>query len=268
MNVNYQLSIIHCQLDMEYIRLGKTNLLVSRIAVGAMRLSADSGEENAALIVRKAYDSGINFFDTSGTTPESEKLLGDALYDIRNNVLISTTTNAKTPVEIKENIENSLMTLHCDNVDLYQFETDDFLPEAGGADGIYDTLVELRKSGKAKHIGIVTVNMDCAVKAVTSGLYETLQFPFSMISPSEVTELIKLCEQNDVGFIAMQPLGGGLIENIPLALGYISQFESVVPIWGIQSQDELSHILYFNEHPPVIDEKFNTDVEKVRMFFN
>ena len=71
---------------MEYVRLGKTDLLISRVAFGAMRLTDAGGEEDAALIVRKAYDSGINFFDTSRRTPESEKLLGDALYDIRRNV--------------------------------------------------------------------------------------------------------------------------------------------------------------------------------------
>ena len=68
---------------LEYIRLGKTNLLISRVAFGAMRLTDSVGDDNAAAIVRKAYDAGINFFDTSRKYPESEKLLGDALYDIR-----------------------------------------------------------------------------------------------------------------------------------------------------------------------------------------
>ena len=80
--------------------------------------------------------------------------------------------------------------------------------------------------------------------------------------------LVKLCEEHDVGFIAMQPLCGGVIENIPLAFGYLHQYESVLPIWGIKNQEELNQILYFNEHPPVIDEKFHEDVEKIRMFFN
>lgn len=253
---------------MEYIRLGKTNLLISRVAFGAMRLSGAGSLEEAANVVRKAYDSGINFFDTSRKTPESEKLLGDVLYDIRLNIFLSTATAAKTAQEIKDDLETSLMTLHCDCVDLYQFETEKFLPLEGGADKIYDTFLEFKKQNKIKHIGIVTTNFETAKKAVESGLYETLQFPFSMVSPDNAIELVKLCEEHDVGFIAMQPLGGGLIDNIPLAFGFLHQYESVIPIWGVKTEEELTQILYFHEHPPVIDEKFHEDVERIRNFFN
>lgn len=253
---------------MEYVRLGKTNLLISRVAFGAMGLESINDDEKAAAIVRKAYDSGINFFDTSRKTPASEKLLGDALYDNRRNVFLSTTTAAKTSTEIKNDLENSLMTLHCDCVDLYQIESDVFLPVPGGADKIYDTLLQLKKEDKIKHFGIVTTNLETAKKAVTSDLYETLQFPFSMISSDDTIALVKLCEEHDVGFIAMQPLCGGVVENIPLAFGFLHQYESVIPIWGVKTLEEIEQILYFNEHPPVIDENFQKDVEKIRMFFN
>ena len=253
---------------MDYIRLGKTDLLISRIAFGGMRLDEAESADDAFILVRKAYDAGINFYDTSRKTPESEKLLGDSLFDYRGNVLLSTSTTAKTCEEIKQNLEDSLMTLHGDYVDLYQFETDKFLPEPGRADGIYDFLLEAKKEGKIRHFGLITTNFDTAKKAVESDLYETLQFPFSMVSPESTFELVKLCEVHDVGFIAMQPLGGGLIDNIPLALGFLSQFESVIPIWGVKSQEQIDQILYFNEHPPVIDEKFNSDVDNIRNFFN
>ena len=89
-----------------------------------------------------------------------------------------------------------------------------------------------------------------------------------MVSHDESVEIVKLCEEHDVGFIAMQPLGGGIIQNIPLAFGFLHQYESVIPIWGIQTQEELEQILYFYEHPPVIDDKFKADVEHIRNFFN
>ena len=257
---------------MEYDRLGKTNLLISRVAFGALKLTETGNsvdeEENAGLIVRKAYENGINFFDTSRKNPDSEKLLGDALYDIRRNVFLSTATASKTPSDIKEDLETSLMTLHCDQVDLYQFETENFLPLPDGGDKIYNTLVKLRDDGKIAHFGIITTNFDLAKKAVESDLYETLQFPFSMLSSDDTIELVKLCEEHDVGFIAMQPLCGGVVENIPLAFGFLHQYENVIPIWGVRTQEEMDQILYFNEHPPVIDDKFAEDVEKIRCFFN
>ena len=253
---------------MEYVRLGKTDLLISRVAFGAMRLSEASSDEEAAKIVRTAYDAGINFFDVSHQTPTSEKLLGEALFDIKRNVFLSTATSAKTSAEIKTDLEESLMTLHCDTVDLYQLEVNKFLPLQGGADKIYETLQELKDQKKINHIGIVTTNFEVAVKAVESNQYETLQFPFSMVSAPNTIELVKLCEAHDVGFIAMQPLGGGLVDNIPLAFGFLSQYENVVPVWGVRTIDELNQILYFNSHPPVIDEKFIEEVNRVRMFFN
>lgn len=253
---------------MEYVRLGKTDIIVSRVAFGAMRLSDTENDESAGNLVRRAYESGINFFDTSRKTPISEKLLGDALYDIRRNVFLSTATSSKTVSEIKEDLETSLMTLHCDTVDLYQLETEKFLPLPNGADKIYETLQEFKNQNKIKAFGIITTNLETATKAVESGLYDTLQFPFSMVSPESTHALVKLCEEHDVGFIAMQPLGGGLIDNIPLAFGFLHQFENVVPIWGVVTQEEIEQILYFNDHPPVIDEQFNNDVEKLRNFFN
>ena len=253
---------------MEYVRLGKTDLLISRVAFGAMRLTDAGGDEDAALIVRKAYDNGINFFDTSRRTPESEKLLGDALYDIRRNVFLSTATSAKTASELKADLDESLMTLHCDSVDLYQLEIEKFLPLPGGADNLYDTLCKFKKQGSVKHFGIVTTNYETKKKAVESDLFETLQYPFSMVASPESAELVKLCEEHDVGFIAMQPLGGGLVENIPLAFGFLHQYENVIPIWGVKNQQEMDQILYFNEHPPVVDEQFQQDVERIRMFFN
>ena len=138
---------------MEYVRLGKTNLLISRVALGAFRLvdsKSEKIEDEAAQIVRKAYDEGINFYDASRKIENSEKLLGDALYDIKKNVFISTTTSARTVSEIKSDLELSLNNLHCDSLDLYQFETEKFLPLPHGADNIYDTLLELKNENKKR----------------------------------------------------------------------------------------------------------------------
>lgn len=252
---------------MEYVRLGKSNLLISRVALGSMRLSEEV-TDNSADLIRRAYDAGVNLFDTSRNSPASEKLLGDALYDIRRNVCLSTATSAKTARDLKADLEESLMALHTDSVDLYQYETEKFVPLEGGLDKIYDTLRDLKKQGKIKHIGIITKDAETARKAVESGLYETIQFPFNVISTEESFEIVKLCEENDVGFIAMQPLGGGVVENVPLAIGFLQQYENVVPLWGTGNQEHLEQILYFNEHPPVIDEKFHEDADNQRMFFN
>lgn len=253
---------------MEYVRLGKSNLMISRVAMGAMFLNSVGTEEDAASLVRIAYNKGINFFDTSRNSSESEKILGDVIYDIRSSVVIASKTSAQSGSEVLSDFETSLNVMHTDYIDLYQYETDSFVPEKNGVDGIYNSLFSLKESGKIKAIGLATMDLDAAEYAIQSGLYDTVQFPFSMISSDDTVQLVKLCEENDVGFIAMQPLCGGVVENIPLAFGFLHQFENVIPLWGARSQQELEQILYFAAHPPVIDEKFHEDVEKIRMFFN
>ena len=253
---------------MEYVRLGKSNLMISRVALGAMSLNKAADEEKAAELVRNAYNQGINFFDTSRNTPDCEKLLGDALGDIRSSVMIASKTSAQSGAELLSDFDSSLNAMHTDTIDLYQYETEGFVPEENARDGIFSALKSLKNSGKIKAIGLATTDIDAAEKSITSGLYDTLQFPFSMISPDETRQLVQLCLENDVGFIAMQPLCGGILTSIPLAYGFLHEYENVIPLWGVQTQEELDQILYFNEHPPVIDDKFKEDVENIRAFFN
>lgn len=260
---------------MEYVALGRTNLLVSRTAFGAMSLDCreieafgDKAEEKVCSLVHQAYDGGINFFDTAHSTPVCEKRLGNALHGIRKDVFLATKTNAENYKDLRRDLPESLFALETDTIDLYQLENPSFLPVKDGKDGLYDTLLSLKKQGTIKHFGIVTENLELAKDAILSGLYETVQFSFNMISGTLAEELVKLCSEREVGCIAMQPLNGGIVKNIPLALGFLQQYENVVPVWGAHTQEELGQILYFNDHPPVIDEQFKQEVENFRQFFN
>ncbi|MBQ9909644.1 MAG: aldo/keto reductase, partial [Treponema sp.] len=98
--------------------------------------------------------------------------------------------------------------------------------------------------------------------------WETIQFPFNMLCPESVENLTQRFYEKDIGFIAMQPLCGGLLTNLPLALGYFLPFENVVPVWGARNLDELQQILYFTKNPPRLDEQFYAEADKIRQFFN
>lgn len=260
---------------MEYVALGKSNLLVSRTAFGAMSLDCPEinscgaeAEEKACAIVHQAYSGGMNFFDTSRSKPECEQRLGAALHGIRHNVILATKTAAQSVQELRSDLQESLQALNTDFIDLYQLENPSVLAQKDGRDGIYNELCSLRDRGVIRHFGIASENLDLAEEAIKSGLYETVQFPFNMISSENTLSLVKMCDENDIGCIAMQPLNGGIVSNVPLALGFLHQYENVVPVWGVHTQEELHQILYFNAHPPVIDEEFKSEVEKIRRFFN
>ena len=260
---------------MEYVALGKSNLLVSRTAYGAMSLDCreieafgDQADEVACRLVHQAYEGGMNFFDTSHSKENCEKRLGLSLHGIRQNVKLATKTTASDVHTLRNDLRESLDNLQTDYIDLYQLENPLALPLPGTPDGIYSELVAMKEKGLILHIGVVSENYDIIRQAIESECYETVQFTFNMLTESEALELVNLCAEKDVGCIAMQPLCGGLVENIPLAFGFLYQYENAVPVWGVHTQEELQQILYFNDHPPVVDEQFLSEVAHFRKFYN
>ena len=251
---------------MEYVGLGKSNLMVSRVGLGAQSLNEINTDENAAILIHKAYDAGVNFFDISHSVQDSEKRLGACLSGIRQHVILATKTTCSAKKEILQDIEESLFALQTDYIDLYQYESDD--ENYFDFTEIYNTFSLLKERGKIRHFGFATESVFLANQALNDKVFETIQLPFNLLTDETALEVVKLCQENDIGFIAMRPLYSGLVRNIPLAQGFFNQHDSVIPLWGVRNIEELNEILYFNAHPPVIDEKFNEEVQKVKLFFN
>ena len=105
---------------MEKIRLGRTELYVTKTAFGALPIQRIS-RADAVKLVRRAYDSGINYFDTANMYTDSEEKLGEALHDVRANVVISTKTAATDKKTALAHMEQSLRSLRTDYIDLFQF---------------------------------------------------------------------------------------------------------------------------------------------------
>jgi predicted aldo/keto reductase-like oxidoreductase len=237
---------------MEYIALGRNGILVSRTAFGALPIQRVD-RETAVEIVRAAYDGGISFFDTARSYTDSEAKLGVACADFRHDVIIATKSAARNGVDLLADLETSLRNLQTDYVDVYQLHNPSFVPVPGGEDGLYDALLAAKKSGKIRSIGITNHSRQLAIQAVESGLYDTLQYPFSYLADDGDIAVVRLCAEREIGFIAMKALSGGLITNIPAAYAWIKQYEGVVPVWGIQKKTELEEFLSFESEPPSLD---------------
>jgi predicted aldo/keto reductase-like oxidoreductase len=245
---------------MQTVRLGRTNITVSKNGFGALPIQRVS-EEEAVRILRKAYDGGINYFDTARFYTDSEKKLGLALRDVRENIIISTKT-MKTDVEgFWHDLEESLSLLKTDYIDIYQFHNPAFCPKPGDGTGLYEAMLEAKRLGKIRHIGITNHRLAVAEEAVRSGLYDTLQFPFSYLADEKEEALVRLCEEMDVGFICMKALAGGLISRSDAAYAFLADYP-VAPIWGIQRESELDEFLSYNEDPPVMTEEISELIEK------
>ena len=119
-------------MDIKKVRLGRTELYVTKTAFGALPIQRIS-KEDAARLVRRAYDAGVNYFDTANKYTDSEEKLGIAFEGIRQNVVISTKSDGKDKKTVQAHIEASLRRLRTDYIDLFQFHNPAVLPEIGRA---------------------------------------------------------------------------------------------------------------------------------------
>lgn len=247
---------------MNTVRLGKTDLVVNKNGFGCLPIQRITKAE-AVYLLQKAFDHGINYYDTARAYSDSEEKLGEAFRYVREKIVISTKTAAKTAEAFWKDLDESLRKLKTDYIDIYQFHTPDFCPRPGDESGLYDAMLEAKAQGKIRHIGITNHKITVANEAVASGLYETMQFPFSYLASKKELKLVADCKEADMGFIAMKGLSGGLISNSACAYAFMNQpqFAHVAPIWGMQREQELDEFLAHGECPPVLDEELQAIIE-------
>ena len=248
---------------METIRLGRTDLMVSKTAFGALPIQRIS-KEDAVRLVRRAYDAGINYFDTANAYTDSEEKLGEALHGVRQNVVISTKSGGKDKKTVQAHIEESLRRLQTDYIDLFQFHNPAELPDINDPDGPFAAALEARQKGYIRHIGITNHRLKVAHAAIESGNFETLQFPFCYLATEKDLELVALCREHDMGFIAMKGLSGGLLNNAEACYAFMQEHPTVVPIWGVQHEWELDQWLELTERNPRLTPELQAVIDRDR----
>jgi len=258
---------------MDYVKLGRTNLTVNKNGFGVLpiqRVSFDVAKE----LLLKAYYHDITFFDTArGYTDSEEKIglaFGDLYPEMRHKIVLASKSGAADGETFLTDLETSLTMLKTDYIDIYQFHNPSFVPRPGGEDGLYDAILQAKAQGKVRFIGLSNHRFDVAKEAVLSGLYDTLQFPFTYLSEAAEIEIVNLCETHQVGFIAMKGLAGGLITDSALAYAFLNTYPNVLPIWGIQRERELDEFIsYQNSAPTLTNQRLDKiDAEKKELAGN
>jgi uncharacterized protein len=250
-------------ITMDQIKLGKTGIIANKNGFGALPIQRIS-KEDAAKLLRKAYRGGINFFDTARFYTDSEEKIGYALSEVRNNIYIASKTMCTKVEEFRDQLNTSLRLLKTDYLDIYQFHNPGFCPKPGDGTGLYEAMLEAKRKGIIRHIGISNHRLPVALEAAESGLYETIQFPFSYLATEKEVALVNLCKEKGIGFIAMKSLSGGLITNSAAAYAYLAQYDNVLPIWGIQKEKELDEFIRFIVDPPVLTKELEAVIKKDR----
>ena len=248
---------------MEKMILGRTGLEISRSGFGALPIQRVSFEE-AARLLNRALDAGINYIDTARAYSDSEAKIGAGIGNRRNEFFIATKTHAKTGEALKKDLETSLREMKTDVIDVYQFHNPGFVPVPGGEDGLYDAAVQARREGKIRFIGITQHSIERAFQAVNSGLYDTMEYPFNHLSTERDRELVRLCGEKNVGFVAMKALSGGLVTDARLPFVFLREYANVVPIWGFQKMEELNQIIDMEQNPPVRTDEIDRLIERDR----
>lgn len=248
---------------MRNVTLGRTGITAAQNGFGALPVQRDD-MTTAVTLLRRAYEGGMRFFDTARAYSDSEEKLGRALSDVRRELFIATKTHATAPDAMKRDLETSLAKLKTDYIDIYQLHCAAQCYVPGDGTGVYEQLEDFRRQGLIRHIGITAHRIGVAEEAVRSGLYETLQYPFSYLAADREIALTRLCAEHDVGFIAMKGLAGGIITDYRMAYAFIAQYGNVMPIWGVQRAHELEQWLSCFAETPAMTEELRARIDADR----
>lgn len=247
---------------MKNIVLGKTGIVTPQNAFGALPVQRVD-MATAVKLLRKAYEGGMTFFDTARAYSDSEEKLGEAFDGMRDKIYIASKTQAKTPEVFWQHLDTTLKNLRTDYLDIYQLHCASQCYKPGDGTGMYEAMLEAKKQGKIRHIGITAHLIGVAEEIVESGLYETLQFPFSYLANEREIALVEATEKAGMGFIAMKGLAGGLLTDSNACMAFMSQYNAL-PIWGIQREEELDEWLSFFEKDAVMTDEIRAFIEEER----
>jgi aryl-alcohol dehydrogenase-like predicted oxidoreductase len=230
---------------MAQMTLGQTGITVNKNGFGALPIQRITRDE-AAYLLQKAYDSGITFFDTARFYTDSEEKIGYALSGVRDKIIIATKTMSQSAREFWEQLHTSLKMLKTDAIDIYQFHNPTFCPKPGDGSGLYEAMLEAKAQGKIRHVGLTNHRLSVATEAAESGLYVTVQYPFSYLATDRDIGLVKLCREKNIGLIAMKALSGGLITNSAAAYAFMLQYDNVLTDLGYSVRERAGrfHFIY------------------------
>lgn len=227
---------------MKYNYIGKSGLRVTPICMGTMTFGTTTSKEEAFKIMDKAYERGINFYDTAELYPvppkadlagNTEVIVGEWLKTKpRDSVILATKVagaasgwfvppirhglTAIDSFHIKRAIEGSLKRLQTDYIDLYQMHWPDTVVPVEESMKAFDELV---KEGKVRYLGTSNDSAYGLTKANEISKYEKLarfesiQNNFSLLNPRFHDELANVCRRENISLLPYSPIGGGVLSG-------------------------------------------------------
>lgn len=239
---------------MQQVTMGKTGLQVSPLGMGVIAISRVEWQESID-IVRGVRDLGINWFDTAQAYGDTELRLGEALRDVRDEVIIVSKSGASTPDKLAAQFDDRLKRLGTDHLDVFLFhnisavEDDSFFSPGG----LLEVAEDAVRAGKVRFLGFSAHRVGRAIKALGVPSFSVAMVPINFISREFVDgEFMTLARERNVAVLGMKPMGGGRIEDPELCLKFLKTYPDVIPCIGVASVAEMAeNVRYWERSGPL-----------------
>lgn len=250
---------------MNYNKIGNSDLEVSELSFGCMSLETDQGQDKVTELLRKAYEAGINFFDTADLYDKglNEEMVGKAISTFRDEVLISTKVGNDwredgsgwdwnpSKEHILTGVNESLRRLQTDHIDLYMLHggtIDDPIDEA------IEAFEQLKKKGKIRAYGISSIRPNTIREWVKRSNMDCVMMQYSLLDRRPEEEALDLLHENEISVITRGTLAKGMLIDKPAEdyLGYSADQIQQMKVALDETDNPLAGaIKYVQQHPAV-----------------
>jgi len=224
---------------MEKVRLGRTNLMVTRLGWGGIPIQRPD-EKEAVSVIKAVVEMGVDLLDTARAYTNSERRVGLALEQIKKPVVLSSKSVERTK-KIYEDVHESLRQMKVKRIHIYHLHNiakEKDYEKAMGPEGAYEGLKRAREEGLIDHIGMTSHSLPMLERALRDDPFDVIMACYSFLEPEAAEKVFPLARARDVGILAMKPFSGGAIEEAGPALRFVLSESDIVPIPGSETLDK------------------------------
>jgi len=254
---------------MEKVRLGRTNLLVTRLGWGGIPIQRVS-EEEGVRVIEFLIDVGVDFLDTARGYTNSERRVGLALQKTDRPVVISTKSQVRTE-KIYEEVQRSLREMQVKKISVYHLHAVNNFQDyekVMGAGMAYQGLKRAQEDGLIDYIGLTSHNLKVLEKVVEDGYVDVIMACYSFLESDAAQRVFPLAKARNIGMLAMKPFSGGVIEKAGPALRFVLSTPGIVPIPGAESLEKARENWEIFTKSHALTEEDETYIEILRKEMN